>query len=252
MDGPALHEVALRCNGLVKHYGQLVAVDGVSFSVARGECLGLLGPNGAGKTSTMEMLEGLSTPDAGTIEILGRRWHAGDATWLRERLGVQLQQTELLDRLTVAETLRLFRSFYPRGLSVAELLSLVALEEKRDARVAALSGGQKQRLSLACALAGAPEFLFLDEPTTGLDPQARLAVWQVVENFVERGGSVLLTTHHMEEAERLCDRIAILDHGRIVAVDSTAALIASAGNGQRAPTLEDAFVALTGRGLRDG
>ena len=220
-------EVALRCEGLVKRYGALTAVAGVSFEVRRGECFGLLGPNGAGKTTTMEMLEGLTEPDAGQLAILGRAWEPAQRTYLRERLGVQLQQTELPDRLTVGETLRLFRSFYPRGPSVDELLALVTLDEKRDARVMGLSGGQKQRLSLACALAGAPEILFLDEPTTGLDPQARLAVWSVVEDFTRRGGTALLTTHYMEEAERLCSRVAIVDHGRIVALDTPMKLIAS-------------------------
>jgi ABC-2 type transport system ATP-binding protein len=230
--GDVSQEVALRCEGLVKRYGALTAVAGVSFEVRRGECFGLLGPNGAGKTTTMEMIEGLTEPDAGQVTILGRGWEPAQRTWLRERLGVQLQRTELPDRLTVGETLRLFRSFFPRGASVPELLALVTLEEKRNARVMTLSGGQKQRLSLACALAGAPEVLFLDEPTTGLDPQARLAVWSVAERFAERGGTVLITTHYMEEAERLCDRVAIVDHGRIVALDSPAGLIAASGASQ--------------------
>jgi ABC-2 type transport system ATP-binding protein len=225
-------DVALRCDGLVKRYGALTAVAGISFEVKRGECFGLLGPNGAGKTTTMEMIEGLTEPDAGAVTILGRGWQAKNRTWLRERLGVQLQLTELPDRLTVGETLRLFRSFYPRGPAVDELLALVSLQEKRDARVMTLSGGQKQRLSLACALAGEPDVLFLDEPTTGLDPQARLAVWGVAQSFAERGGTVLITTHYMEEAERLCDRVAIVDHGRIVALDSPAGLIASSTAGQ--------------------
>jgi ABC-2 type transport system ATP-binding protein len=178
------------------------------------------------------MLEGLTAPDAGSVQILGRPFAGGDAHALRERLGVQLQLTELPDRLTVAETLCLFRSFYPRGRSLEELLALVSLGEKRDARVAALSGGQKQRLSLACAMAGAPQVLFLDEPTTGLDPQARRAVWDVVERFRQDGGTVLLTTHYMEEAERLCSRIAIVDHGAIIALDSPAGLIAANTAGQ--------------------
>ena len=226
-------EVALRCTGLVKRYGAVTAVDGLSFEVRRGECFGLLGPNGAGKTTTLEMLEGLTAPDGGSIELLGCEWDGeGSAHALRARLGVQLQQTELPDRLSVLETLRLFRSFYPGGPSVAELLALVALHEKQDTWVSGLSGGQKQRLSLACALAGSPELLFLDEPTTGLDPQARLAVWAVVESFTERGGTVLLTTHYMDEAARLCDRVAIVDRGRIIALDSPAALIAATTAGQ--------------------
>jgi ABC-2 type transport system ATP-binding protein len=225
-------EVALRCAGLVKRYGALTAVADVSFEVRRGECFGLLGPNGAGKTTTMEMLEGLTEPDAGEVAILGRGWAAENRNWLRARLGVQLQRTELPDRLTVGETLRLFRSFFPSGATVEELLALMTLEEKRDARVMTLSGGQKQRLSLSCALAGSPEVLFLDEPTTGLDPQARFAVWSVVEGFLARGGTVLITTHYMEEAERLCDRVAIVDHGRIVALDSPAGLIAATAASQ--------------------
>ena len=225
-------EVALRCEGLRKRYGTVTAVDGLGFAVRRGECFGLLGPNGAGKTTTMEILEGLTAPDGGVVEILGRRWEPAQRDWLRQRLGVQLQHTELPDRLTVAETLRLFRSFFARGPSVAALLALCALEEKREARVMALSGGQKQRLSLACALAGGPDVLFLDEPSTGLDPQARLAVWSVVEGVKRRGGTVLLTTHYMEEAERLCDRIAIVDHGRIIALDSPAGLIAATASTQ--------------------
>jgi ABC-2 type transport system ATP-binding protein len=224
---PGSDEIALRCEGLRKRYGAVTAVDGLTFAVRRGECFGLLGPNGAGKTTTMEILEGLTEPDDGVVEILGRRWTSAQRDWLRQRLGVQLQHTELPDRLTVGETLRLFRSFFPRGPSVAALLALCSLEEKRDARVIALSGGQKQRLSLACALAGGPEVLFLDEPSTGLDPQARLAVWGVVEGVKREGGTVLLTTHYMEEAERLCDRIAIVDHGKIIALDSPAGLIAA-------------------------
>jgi ABC-2 type transport system ATP-binding protein len=225
-------DVALRCTSLRKRYAGLAAVDGLSFEVRRGECFGLLGPNGAGKTTTMEMLEGLTTPDGGSIELLGRSWGRGDDHALRARLGVQLQQTELPDRLTVLEILRLFRSFYPRGPSVDELLARAALHEKRDTWVSGLSGGQKQRLSLACALAGEPELLFLDEPTTGLDPQARLAVWDVVEAFTRRGGTVLVTTHYMDEAARLCGRVAIVDHGRIIALDAPAQLIAKEAPGQ--------------------
>ena len=234
---PVSDSVALRCDGLRKRFGSgtartVTAVDGLGFSVRRGECFGLLGPNGAGKTTTMEMLEGLTSPDEGVIEILGRRWEPGQRDGLRQRLGVQLQHTELPDRLTVAETLRLFRSFYTQGPDVAALLALASLEEKRAARVAALSGGQKQRLSLACALAGSPEVLFLDEPSTGLDPQARLAVWAVVEGVKRDGGTVLLTTHYMEEAERLCDRVAIVDHGKIIALDTPAGLIAASASAQ--------------------
>jgi ABC-2 type transport system ATP-binding protein len=223
-----MSEAALRCEGLVKRFGQLVAVDGVSLSVARGECLGLLGPNGAGKTTTVEMLNGLTKPDRGEVYVLGER----PGRHVRERIGVQLQESELPDRLTVRECLAMFRSFYQRGRALDELLSLLSLREKQHARVATLSGGTRQRLALACALAGAPEILFLDEPTTGLDPQARLNVWQVVERFLREGGTALVTTHYMEEAARLCARVAIMDGGRIIALDTPAQLIARLGASQ--------------------
>ena len=223
---------AVSCRGLVKRYPDVVAVDGLDLDVRAGECFGLLGPNGAGKTTTVEMLEGLTTPDSGTIELLGRRWGRGDDRALRQQLGVQLQETKLAEKLTVRETLRLFRSFFSEGREVDDVLELAGLQEKRDARVGKLSGGQKQRLALACALVGAPRLLFLDEPSTGLDPQARLRVWEIVEQFKARGGTVILTTHYMEEAARLCDRVAIVDHGRMIALDTPAALVASLGASQ--------------------
>ncbi|HEX5661692.1 MAG TPA: ABC transporter ATP-binding protein [Polyangiales bacterium] len=223
-----MSEAALRCEGLVKRFGQLVAVDGVSLSIARGECLGLLGPNGAGKTTTVEMLNGLTRPDGGEVFVLGER----PGPHVRERLGVQLQESELPDRLSVRECLTLFRSFYARGRAIDELLDLLTLREKQHARVATLSGGTRQRLALACALAGAPEILFLDEPTTGLDPQARLNVWQVVERFLRDGGTVLVTTHYMEEAARLCTKVAIMDAGRVIALDTPKNLIAALGASQ--------------------
>jgi ABC-2 type transport system ATP-binding protein len=172
--------VAARCVGLVKRYPGVVAVDGLDLEVRRGECFGLLGPNGAGKTTTVEILEGLNTPDDGVVEVLGQRWGTRDDRLLRERIGIQLQETQLADKLTVAETVRLFRSFYRHGRPVDEVIALVSLDEKRSARVGKLSGGQKQRLALACALVSAPELMFLDEPTTGLDPQARRHVWEVI------------------------------------------------------------------------
>jgi ABC-2 type transport system ATP-binding protein len=217
---------ALRCRGLVKRYGDVVAVAGLDLEVHRGECFGLLGPNGAGKTTTVEILEGLTAPDAGEVEVLGERWH-GDGLALRRRLGVQLQETKFPDKLRVGELLRLFRSFYPSGLTEAEALALVALQEKAQAQVRTLSGGQKQRLSLACALVGAPELIFLDEPTTGLDPQSRRQAWEIVEGLKARGRTLLLTTHYMEEAARLCDRVAIVDHGRVIALGTPRELIAS-------------------------
>jgi ABC-2 type transport system ATP-binding protein len=223
---------ALRCAGLVKRYEDVVAVAGVDLEVTLGECFGLLGPNGAGKTTTVEILEGLTSADAGSVEVLGCRWGTGCDRALRERLGIQLQETQLPEKLTVEETLRLFGSFYRRGRRADESVARVGLEEKRRARVGKLSGGQKQRLALACALVSEPELLFLDEPTTGLDPQARLKVWEIVEAFRAAGGTVLLTTHYMEEAARLCDRVAIMHHGRIIALDTPAELIASLGGDQ--------------------
>jgi ABC-2 type transport system ATP-binding protein len=223
---------AVSCRGLVKRYPDVLAVDGLDLDVRAGECFGLLGPNGAGKTTTVEMLEGLTAPDAGTIELLGRRWGKGDDRALRQQLGVQLQETKLSEKLTVRETVRMFRSFFDEGRDVDEVIELAGLQEKRGARVGKLSGGQKQRLALACALVGRPRLLFLDEPSTGLDPQARLRVWEIVEQFKAQGGTVILTTHYMEEAARLCDRVAIVDHGRIIAQDTPAALIASLGASQ--------------------
>jgi len=220
--------VALRCRGLVKRYDDVTAVDGLDLEVRVGECFGLLGPNGAGKTTTVEILEGLLPPTAGAVEVLGRSWDR-DERWLRHRIGATLQDTQLLDKQTVVETLRLFRSFFDRGRDPDEALAIVGLEEKRDVWVRKLSGGQRQRLSVACALVGAPEVLFLDEPTTGLDPQSRRRIWDVIERFREGGGTVLLTTHYMDEAHRLCDRVAIVDHGKVIALDTPAALIASLG-----------------------
>jgi ABC-2 type transport system ATP-binding protein len=219
---------ALRCRGLVKRYGSVVAVNGLDLEVRGGECFGLLGPNGAGKTTTVEICEGLNQPDSGEVEVLGERWH-GDGLALRARLGIQLQETKFPEKLKVREVIALFRSFYPRGRSVASTLALVELQEKADAYVKGLSGGQKQRLSLACALVGDPELLFLDEPTTGLDPQSRLQCWSIVEALKARGRTVLLTTHYMEEAARLSDRVAIVDHGRLIALGTPRELIASLG-----------------------
>jgi ABC-2 type transport system ATP-binding protein len=219
---------ALVCRNLVQRYGDVVAVDGLDLEIRSGECFGLLGPNGAGKTTTVEILEGLRTPTAGEVEVLGERWR-GDGTALRARLGVQLQETKFPDKLTAAEVIRLFRSFYPRGLTVEACLARVDLAEKSRAQVRHLSGGQKQRLSLACALVGDPEALFLDEPTTGLDPASRREIWAIVEELKARGRTILLTTHYLEEAERLCDRVAIVDHGKKLAEGTPRALVASLG-----------------------
>lgn len=218
-------EPVIVCRDLRKHYPDVKAVDGLDLEVLRGECFGLLGPNGAGKTTTIEILEGLNTPDGGEVRILGMTWEA-DEHELRERIGVSLQETQLAEKITVIETLRLFRSFYRNGPDPDDLLRRLSLDEKRNARVGKLSGGQKQRLAVACALVGEPDILFLDEPTTGLDPQSRLQLWDVVQGYRQRGGTVLLTTHYMEEAERLCDRIAIVDHGKRIALGTPAELIA--------------------------
>ncbi len=220
--------VAIRCRGLVKRYAELTAVDSLDLEVARGECFGLLGPNGAGKTTTVEVLEGLLDPDGGQVEVLGQTWDR-DPRGLRERLGIQLQDTRLGEKLSVLETVTLFRSFYRRGLEPCEVLTLVGLEEKAKSWVRKLSGGQLQRLSLACALVSRPEVLFLDEPTTGLDPQARLRIWQIIGDFRRSGGTVLLTTHYMEEAQRLCDRVAIMDRGKVIAQGTPGELIGSLG-----------------------
>jgi ABC-2 type transport system ATP-binding protein len=220
--------LAVSVRGLRKRYDDVVAVDGLDLEIASGECFGLLGPNGAGKTTTVEICEGLTVPDEGDVVVLGRRWST-DERDLRERLGIQLQETQLAEKLTVAETLRLFRSFYARGRTIDEVIRLVQLDEKRDGRVGKLSGGQKQRLALACAIVGDPELLFLDEPTTGLDPQSRRQIWELVEEFKSTGRSILLTTHYMDEAERLCDRVAIIDHGKVIALGTPRELIASLG-----------------------
>jgi ABC-2 type transport system ATP-binding protein len=217
---------ALRVHQLRKAYKDVVAVDGLDLEVQAGECFGLLGPNGAGKTTTVEICEGLTEPDSGEVEVLGRRW-LSDAAELRQRLGIQLQDTQLSEKLTVFETVRLFRSFFRQGAGAAEVIARVQLEEKKNSRVGDLSGGQKQRLALACALVGDPDFLFLDEPTTGLDPQARRQLWDLIEEFRTSGRTILLTTHYMDEAERLCDRVAILDHGKVIALGTPRELIAS-------------------------
>jgi ABC-2 type transport system ATP-binding protein len=218
----------LSVRGLRKRYADVVAVDGLDLEIRAGECFGLLGPNGAGKTTTVEICEGLTEPDEGDVLVLGRRWSGGEHDReLRARLGISLQETQFSEKLTVEETVRLFRSFYRRGPSVEDVIATVQLQEKRSGRVGQLSGGQRQRLALACALVGDPDLLFLDEPTTGLDPQSRRQLWELIERFKAGGRAILLTTHYMEEAERLCDRVAIMDHGRIIALGTPRELVAS-------------------------
>ena len=226
MPGTAATAPSLLVRGLRKRYDDVIAVDGLDLEIRAGDCFGLLGPNGAGKTTTIEICEGLTEPDEGEVVVLGLRWGEHDRE-LRERLGISLQETQFSEKLTVEETVRLFRSFYRRGPSAEEVIGTVQLQEKRKARVGQLSGGQRQRLALACALVGDPSLLFLDEPTTGLDPQSRRQLWELIERFKADGRAILLTTHYMEEAERLCDRVAIVDRGKVIALGTPGELVAS-------------------------
>lgn len=227
-----MSSAVLQAQDLVKRYGDFTAVDGVSFSVAEGECLALLGPNGAGKTTTVEMLEGLKEPDSGAVTIFGLDL-AAKRTEVMEKVGVLLQETNLYKKLTVKETLELFRSFFKEGVAVEEVIKVIELEDKADNRLEQLSGGQKQRAYIGCALVNQPKLLFLDEPTTGLDPQARRMIWDLLESYKERKCSILLTTHYMDEAEQLADRILVIDHGKIIAEGSPAELIATHCGAQR-------------------
>lgn len=223
--------IAIACRALRKIYPgktPVEAVRGLDLTIHVGECFGLLGPNGAGKTTTLEILEGLLEPSAGEVELFGLRWDRDEGE-LRQKLGISLQQTQLADKLTVAETVRLFRSFYRDGLTPQAAIERVSLQEKARSYVVQLSGGQKQRLAVACALVGNPELLFLDEPTTGLDPQSRRQLWEVIRDFRNQGKTVVLTTHYMDEAERLCDRVAIIDHGQVIALGTPKELIARLG-----------------------
>jgi ABC-2 type transport system ATP-binding protein len=223
--------LAIRCSNLTKRYDAKPPVDavrGLDLAVERGECFGLLGPNGAGKTTTIEITEGLLDATSGEVEVLGYRWGQHDDE-IRQRIGISLQETRLSEKLTVLETLTLFRSFYRRGIEPLQAMARVSLEEKAKSWVRHLSGGQKQRLAVACGLVGDPELLFLDEPTTGLDPQSRRQLWDIIRDFRSAGRTVLLTTHYMDEAERLCDRIAIVDHGKVIALGTPRELIASLG-----------------------
>ncbi len=221
--------LAIRCSNLVKTYPgrpPVEAVRGIDLEVEQGLCFGVLGPNGAGKTTTIEILEGLLPATHGQIDILGMRWER-QAEAIRQQIGISLQETRLSERLTVLETIRLFRSFYRNGIEPAEIMRSVSLEAKAKAWVKTLSGGQRQRLAVACALVGDPELLFLDEPTTGLDPQSRRQLWNIIHGYRDRGRTVMLTTHYMEEAEQLCDCVAIVDQGKIIACGSPHELISS-------------------------
>ena len=216
---------AIECRDLRKTYdGKVEAVRGLNLAVQAGECFGLLGPNGAGKTTTIEILEGLLAPTSGEVTILGRAWEKNSRE-VREWLGISLQETRLSEKLTVRETIELFASFYREPRSTTDVLDDMQLGEKADALVGKLSGGQRQRLAVATALVGNPKILFLDEPTTGLDPQSRRQLWDIIRSFQRGGGTVLLTTHYMDEAERLCDRLAIVDHGQVIAEGTPADLI---------------------------
>jgi ABC-2 type transport system ATP-binding protein len=222
---------AIRCVDLHKTYPgkpPVEAVRGLNLEVQQGECFGLLGPNGAGKTTSMEIIEGLLPATRGELEVLGKRWGTDDHE-IRQRMGISLQETKLSEKLSVIETITLFRSFYRRGIDPQEAMRQVELEPKEKARIKSLSGGQKQRLAVACALVGDPDLLCLDEPTTGLDPQSRRQLWEIISALRHRGKTILLTTHYMEEAERLCDCVAIVDQGKVIALGSPNQLIAGLG-----------------------
>jgi ABC-2 type transport system ATP-binding protein len=221
----------IRCQNLVKTYEgrpPVEAVRGLDLEVAEGECFGLLGPNGAGKTTTIEIMEGLLAPTSGSVEVLGRHWGKDDDA-IRQRIGISFQETKLSEKLSVRETLALFRSFYDRGTSPEQVMEQVELTEKAKTWVGKLSGGQRQRLAVACALVGDPELLFLDEPTTGLDPKSRRQLWEIIRSYRQRGRTVLLTTHYLDEAERLCDHVAIVDRGKVIAQGTPRELIVSLG-----------------------
>ncbi len=247
----------IQVEDLSKNYGPICAVDRVSFSVKAGEVFGILGPNGAGKTTTVEMLEGMRTPDKGIARINGIDIRDNPRA-VKSMIGIQLQSTSFFDRLTLSEILDVFGSLYHRKVDSIELLRRVELEDRAKSTFKELSGGQKQRFSVASTLVNDPLVLFLDEPTTGLDPQARRHMWELVKGFKTQGRTVLLTTHYMEEAEELCDRVAIMDQGRIVALDTPQVLVDSLlatgfhkERAEKAANLEDVFLELTGHSLRD-
>ncbi|MCB2174364.1 MAG: ABC transporter ATP-binding protein [Actinomycetales bacterium] len=221
---------AVEVSGLRKTYGDLVAVDGIDLEIAEGEVLAILGPNGAGKTTTVEMLEGYRTPDAGTVRVLGADPQTGGRAW-RERIGIVLQEAGFEELFTPRELIRLHAGWYPHPRAVDEVLAMVGLEDKADARVRTLSGGQRRRLDLGLGIVGSPELLFLDEPTTGFDPSARRRAWDLVDRLRDTGATILLTTHYLDEAQHLADRLMVVDHGRVVAEGTAEQLAASAGLG---------------------
>jgi len=240
-------ESIIQVNNLVKKYGRLTAVDSISFNVQRGEIFGLLGENGAGKSTTLEMIEGLRRPTSGSISILGHN-PTSELNMIKEKIGVQLQSSAYYEHLTLAEILDLFGGFYPKHLKSGELLAMVKLEAKAKSFVGKLSGGQKQRFSIVASLVNDPEVVFLDEPTTGLDPIARRNLWGLITTIRNQGKTVILTTHYMEEADDFCDRIAIIDHGKIVTMDTPANLKAALGP---QASLEDVFIKYTGNTIRN-
>jgi len=250
-------ENIIQVQDLRKSYGDLKAVDGISFGVSAGEVFGILGPNGAGKTTTVEILEGMRAPDSGIAVVNGIDVQK-DPRAVKKIIGIQLQSSAFFDRLSLVEILDVMASLYHRQIDALVLLRDVELDDRADALFKELSGGQKQRFSVASTLVNDPILLFLDEPTTGLDPQARRHMWELVQRFKSEGRTVLLTTHYMEEAEELCDRVAIMDHGKIVAMDRPAALVDSLlsrgfqkERTENLASLEDVFLDLTGRALRD-
>lgn len=222
-------ETIIEVNDLKKHYGNVKAVDGISFKVLKGEVFTLLGPNGAGKTTTLEVLEGLKTHDSGRITMFGKTLRTNVPREIRERIGVVLQENNFIEHLTVTEILKMFRNLYPSPLKIEEVLDIASLQEKRRARVEKLSGGQRQRLAIGTALVGNPDLIFMDEPTTGLDPQARRNIWDMIERFRNSGKTIFLTTHYMEEAEVLSDYVYIMDHGKIIAKGTPQKLVSSFG-----------------------
>ena len=239
---PRRASTVLSARGLTKKFGQTLAVDRIDLAIARGECFGILGPNGAGKTTTVEMLEGLIEPTAGSLTLFGMSWQR-DAARLRSRIGIQLQQSQFPEGSTVEEVFRLFASFYRHGALPEAMLDLVGLRSRRRALLSRLSGGERQRVALGVALAPEPDIVFLDEPTTALDPEVRRDLWHLIRRLKAGGRTIVLTTHYMEEAERLCDRVVILDQGRVIAAGRPADLMACSS----AASFDEAYVAIARR-----